>query len=204
MPIRTCFFDMGNVLVFFSHDRMCQNVADLCGIPLATVRQVLLESGLNSKLERGEISEEEFHEEFQTMKKLTVDIDQLKHAVSDIFWLNESMLPLLNELKSLGMRLVLLSNTSVTHLRFIQRNFDVLNPFDDFVASYTVGALKPDAAIYEAAAAQAKCVLQDCFYTDDIEEYVLKARTFGIHSEIYTDTKSTRASLRALGVDLSE
>ena len=126
MAIRTCFFDMGNVLVFFSHEKMCQNVSELAGITTDRVREILIQEGLQWKIERGEISEEEFHLSFQQNAGCEVGFEELKHATADIFSLNESIVPLLDELKELGIRLVLLSNTSVTHLRFIQQNFDVL------------------------------------------------------------------------------
>lgn len=194
---------MGNVLVYFSHQKMCENVADVCDVPVAQIQQHLLQSGLNARLERGEISEAEFHTEFETLLKKTVDVESLKHAAADIFWLNESIVPLLDELKNLGIRLVLLSNTSITHLQFIQQNFNVLDRFDAFTTSYEAGALKPDAPIYEDALSKANCPPNDCFYTDDIEDYVLGARGFGINAEVYTETSKTRHALQLLGVNVS-
>ena len=194
---------MGNVLVYFSHQRMCRNVAAVCGVPESQVEQLLLHSGLNAELERGEITEEQFHSTLERSIGKSIDIEALKLAAADIFSLNESIVPLLDELKSLGVRLVLLSNTSITHLQFIQRNFDVLNRFDALTTSFEAGALKPDAAIYEDALSKANCPPQDCFYTDDIEDYVLGARSFGINAEVYAETRLTRSALQQLGVDVS-
>ena len=198
--IDACLFDMGNVLVFFSHDRMCQNVADLCNISVEHVQKILLKDGLQWKIERGEITEDEFHQAIQLKCDTTIDKTELLQAVADIFWLNDSIVPLIDELKHLGIRLVLLSNTSVTHLNFIRKNFDILDRFDDFATSYEAGALKPDQAIYELALKKAGCPAANCFYTDDIEEYVLKARTLGINAEVYSTTQTIRSSLKALGM----
>lgn len=203
MPITTCLFDMGNVLVYFSHQTMCENVANVSGATVSEVDALLLKGGLNARLECGEISETQFHELVEQGLKKTVDVEALKHAVADIFQLNESIVPLLDELRSLGLRLVLLSNTSITHLEFIQQHFDVLNRFDALTTSYESGALKPNAAIYEDALRKANCPAEDCFYTDDIEDYVLGARSFGIHAEVYTETRLTRAALQQLGVAVS-
>ena len=82
MTIKTCFFDMGNVLVFFSHERMCQNIAKLCGWNLPETKTFLLEEGRQWKLERGDISEEEFHAEFCEATGRKLDIDQLRHAAA--------------------------------------------------------------------------------------------------------------------------
>ncbi len=203
MAIKTCFFDMGNVLVHFCHDKMCQNVAAATGASLEQTKAVLLGSGLQWKLERGEISEEQFHAGFEEECGRSVDFGALKLAAADIFWLNDSIVPLVKELKQLQIRLVLLSNTSVTHLEFIQRKFDILQHFDAFTTSYEAGALKPEPAIYEDALRKANCDPESCFYTDDIEDYVLKARTFGIHAEVYTATPLTRMALQTLGVNVA-
>ncbi len=203
MAIKTCLFDMGNVLLYFSHDTMCRNAAAVSGASEDRVRDVLLNSGLQWQLERGEISEREFHEGFERQLEATVEFDALKYAVGDIFRLNQSIVPLLAELKQLGLRLVLLSNTSITHLQFIQDNFDVLNAFDALTTSYQAGVLKPESKIYEDALSKADCAPHECFYTDDIEEYVTAARNFGINAEVYSDTSKTRTVLQALGVIVS-
>lgn len=200
MAIQTCFFDMGNVLVYFSHRKMCENVAHVCDVSIEKTKSLLIDSGLQNQIECGHITEEEFHAEFERRFEKKIDFAALKHAAADIFHLNESIVPLLDELKALGTRLVLLSNTSVTHLRYIQQEFDVLDNFDAFTTSFEAGAQKPDSPIYEDALEKAGCSPEECFYTDDIESYVIKARGFGIHAEIYTDTQLTRQALRALDV----
>ena len=191
---------MGNVLVHFSHEKMCQNIAELCGWTEAQTKTYLLEEGRQWKLERGEISEEQFHDDFCQATGKALDIDELRLAAADIFWLNESIVPVLHQLKAAGMRLVLLSNTSVTHLKFIERNFSVLELMDDRVTSFEAGALKPEDRIYEVALSKAKCAPDECFYTDDIEAYIRKAATFGIHARLYTTTERLLSSLRELNV----
>lgn len=200
MTIHTCFFDMGNVLVHFSHDVMCRNIARVCGWTESQTRTFLLDEGRQWKLERGEITEEQFHEEFCQATGRRLDFDELCHAAADIFWLNESIIPVLQQLKAAGKRLVLLSNTSITHIRFIERNFSVLEMMDERVTSFEAGALKPEDRIFEIAMSKAQCAADECFYTDDIDAYIQKAATFGIHSRLYTDTEKLRIALRDLNV----
>ena len=200
MGIRTCFFDMGNVLVTFSHQTICHNVAAACHAELETVTSLLLKDELLFQLECSHITEDQFHATVQKELNSSVTAEALKIAVSDIFELNDSIVPLLEDLKSSEVRLVLLSNTSVTHLNFIRDRFNVLDLFDDMTTSFAAGALKPDAAIYQHALARAQAAPSECFFTDDIEAYVTAARRFGIHAEVYTDTERTRRQLRELGV----
>ncbi len=191
---------MGNVLVHFSHQKMCRNIATLCGWSEPETKKFLLDEGRQWKLERGEISEEQFHDEFCQSTGKPLNIDELRHAAADIFWLNDSIVPVLHKLKEAGRRLVLLSNTSITHLNFIERNFNVLELMDDRVTSFEAGAIKPENRIYEVALSKARCDPGECFYTDDIEAYIRKAETFGIHSRIYTTTERLLDSLGELEV----
>lgn len=200
MPIKTCFFDMGNVLVHFSHEKMCRNIARLCGWDEPQTKTFLLDEGRQWKQERGEITEEQFHEDFCHATGKLLNIDELRHAAADIFWLNESVIPVLQQLRTQGIRLVLLSNTSVTHLRFIERNFDVLKLMDDRVTSFEAGSLKPEDRIYEIALSKAGCEADECFYTDDIEAYIRKAESFGIHARVYTSSEKLLSELRQLKV----
>lgn len=142
---------------------MCQNIAALCGWSDAQTKSFLLDEGRQWKLERGEVSEAQFHEDFCQATGKALDFDELRYAAADIFSLNESIVPVLQQLKIAGLRLVLLSNTSVTHLKFIERNFNVLDLMDDRVTSFEVGALKPEDRIYEVAMSKAMCALMNAF-----------------------------------------
>ena len=113
--IRTFLFDMGNVLVHFSHDRMCEQIGALCGRTGKELRPLLLDSGWQWDFERGRVSPDEFHTWFETTFHTSVDRRELARAASDIFTLNAPIVPVLDELKSRGYRLVLLSNTSIFH-----------------------------------------------------------------------------------------
>lgn len=198
--IRTLLFDMGNVLVYFSHDRMCAQIGTCCGISGPRVRQLLIDSGLQWKFERGELTEAEFHAEWQRVCGRRVPRDTLLAAASRIFWPNPGMAELVAEIKQKGRRLVLLSNTCATHLSAVREQFRILEPFDAIVTSCRVGALKPSAAIYQAALREIRCAPEECFYTDDLPPYVEAARTHGLQAEVFTDIATLRAQLNALKV----
>ena len=201
--IQTCLFDMGNVLVHFSHERMCAQVAALCGRTEAELRPFLLDSGWYHDFECGLVSPDRFHAWFESTFKVKVDRQALARAASDIFTLNTPIVPVLDELKSLGYRLVLLSNTSVFHYEFIRDQFQVLKRFDDFVLSYEVQSMKPQPEIFQAALKTIKCSPPDCFYTDDIAPYVAAGRRHGLDAEIFTTVPELISQLHARGIPLS-
>lgn len=200
--IRTFLFDMGNVLVHFCHDRMCHQLAAVCHTGTDQMQKVLFEEGLLADFECGRISESDLHRKLEARFDRSLHLDELIRAGSDIFQLNESIVPVIDGLKSNGYRLVLLSNTSVSHLNWVQREWDVLGCFDRLVTSYEAGATKPDPGIYKAALEAAQCAASECFYTDDIPAYVTAARGFGIDAEVFTDTQTLRRQLATRGIEV--
>jgi len=201
--IDACLFDMGNVLVYFSHAVMCDQIASVCGCSADEVRQALFESQWQHEIERGEISEDEFHRRWENHLNREIDRAALIRAASDIFTPNHEIIPVLASLRRQGKRLILLSNTCVSHMDFVRQQFELLQHFDDFVLSYEVGVMKPDPEIYQSAIEKAGCDAARCFYTDDILENIDAGRTHGLRSELYTSVSELRSQLALLGVDLS-
>jgi putative hydrolase of the HAD superfamily len=200
--IEALVFDLGNVLVHFSHERMCRQMGSVCGISPDEMRRLLFDAAVQSEFERGLLTEQAFHGRLERQLARSLDFEALVHAASDIFEPNPEIVPLIDALRAQGRRLVLLSNTSVSHFRFVQKNFPVLERFDAHVVSFKVGATKPDRAMFEAAIAAAGCPAPRCFYTDDIPEYVAAGRRHGLQAELYTGVESLRQQLRKRGVEL--
>ena len=200
--IRTCLFDMGNVLLHFSHDRMCQQLGALSGKTGDDLRRLLLDSGVQWEFERGLLSAEQFHRQFQELVGTMVDFQELIEAASDIFELNRPMAGILDSLRAMELRLVLFSNTSVWHYEFIRKRFDILDRFDECVLSFEVGAIKPEAEMYRAGLRAIRCAPHECFYTDDIPRYVEAARKYGFDGEVFTDSDGLIRQLVARGVEV--
>ncbi len=202
--LSTIVFDLGNVLVHFSHDQMCAQIGAICGRSGDDIQQLLIESGLQWSFERGLISPAELHVRLEDLVERKCDYHALRHAASDIFRLNAPLPPILDRLREQGYRLVLLSNTSVWHFEFIRETFDVLTRFDDYVLSYEVGAVKPEPAIFEATLQKLHCSPAEAFYTDDIAKYVEAGRSFGLQAEVFTDAAALVEHLRQRGVEVGD
>ena len=198
--IRTCIFDLGNVLVRFSHERMYRQIAELFDCDTRAIRSVLLDSELQWEFERGRITELEFHRRVVLELGRDVRIADLKRATADIFDQNDEMLPLLADVTRSGVRMIVLSNTCVTHFEWIRERYTVLNPFHHFVLSCDVGAIKPEAAMYTSAIETAGCRPDECFFTDDIEANIKAARRFGIQAELFHGADQLRRTLSRHGL----
>ncbi len=196
------YFDLGNVLAMFDHQRGCRQMAEVTGVPAEQVWQIVFESELNHRYDLGEITTAEFYEEYCRQTGKRPDFDKLLYAAGDIFQINRSLIPVVGQLESAGHRLGILSNTNECHWRFIERaGYGVLPAaFSVHALSYELHALKPDAKIYHAAAELAGVPPQDIFFCDDIAGHVAGARAVGYDAVQYTTTPELVGELRKRGV----
>lgn len=200
---KTLFFDLGNVIIFFSHEKMVLQIAELCQIDKKQIHELLFGQGWGNLYEYGHVSSRDLHTKMCELSQREVDFKALMHACSDIFRSNESLVPLLQKLKNSGAQLILLSNTCEPHFERAYAQFPQLKLFDDFVLSYKVRARKPDKEIFQYALSRAKAPVERCFYTDDIEEYISAAKKEGLDGETFKDALSLEKQLQARGFLLS-
>jgi FMN phosphatase YigB (HAD superfamily) len=195
------YFDLGQVLLNFDVELVLRQMAAVAGIDPGRVAQAIFASGLQARYEAGAVSSRGFYEEFCRQTGAQPDYDALAAAGTDIFTLNVPMLPVVAHLREAGYRMGVLSNTCEKHWEHCLRRYAILqDTFDVYALSYEIGAVKPEAAIYRAAAEKAACSPEDIFFTDDVPGHVEGARAFGFDAVPYTSTPRLVAELRARAV----
>ncbi|MDP1608069.1 MAG: HAD family phosphatase, partial [Chlamydiales bacterium] len=177
--IQTMYFDLGNVLIFFSHKKMYQQLASLSGLSVDFLQSIFVQDGLGLQYETGCITTDDLYSRLQTLSTRNFSKDEFMQAASQIFHPNEEMPPIIDQMKKQSVRLILLSNTSECHFNYIAQNYPIIHKFDELVLSYKVGACKPNPLIFQHALQLAKCPPSNCFFVDDIPEYVEAARKAG-------------------------
>jgi glucose-1-phosphatase len=202
MAIRFLYFDLGNVLLNFSHRQACEQMGAVSGVSADMVWKVVFESKLEHRFESGEIKDEQFYEEFCAGVGSKPDYDALLRAGSEIFSVNAPILPLVAQLRAGGHRMGILSNTCRPHWNYcVHRNYGVVRQmFSTFALSYEIGACKPSPKIFLAAAALARVEPNEIFFTDDIPSHIEGAREAGFDAVLYTSVPALAAALRERGI----
>jgi putative hydrolase of the HAD superfamily len=77
----------------------------------------------------------------------------------------------------------------------------MLRHFHEQILSYEVGAMKPDPRIFERAIELAGCLPEECFYTDDIAEYVEAARRMGIDAVQFQSCAQLEREMVSRGIE---
>ncbi len=195
---KTIFFDLGNVILFFDHQRMYRQVADFCGIDHSQITTHLQD--FIDPYERGTMDSRGIYHHLCDLSSKHLDFTGLMNAVSDIFEPNHQMIETIKELKAKQIPLYILSNTCEAHFNYAYTHFPILHLFDGYVLSYEVNARKPESEIYTSALKIADCDPQHCFYTDDISDYVDAARKLKIDAETYQTHEQLHRQLTERGI----
>ncbi len=202
MSAKFIYFDLGNVILYFSHERMCRQMAAVAGVTPEKVRDVLFTGDIKTQFELGQTSATECYEAFCQKLDVRPDRAALERAGNDIFDLNVSILPLIVQLEAAGYRLGILSNICQNHWKWVcDGRFGLLpDVFEVHALSYQIQAMKPDPKIYIAAAELAGVSPSEIFFLDDIEGHVLAARAAGFDAVQYTTTRVLGETMRKRGI----
>jgi len=198
--IKTVIFDLGRVIVPFDFKRGYRAMSERCSYAPEDIPKRIGSTDLVVRFESGQITPKEFVKELCGVLDMEMEYEHFCEVWSSIF-LPETLIPesLLEGLRKRH-RLLLLSNTNAIHFEMIRQNYALLKHFDEFILSYEVGAMKPSPRIYEEAIARAGCQPGECFFTDDIAEYVAGARKAGIDAVQFESAAQIESELLKRGV----
>lgn len=204
------YFDMGNVLLNFSHERACRQIAEVFraaggACEAGEVRQFVFESDLEDLYETGRVTAAEFHERLCERFGARPALADVERAAGEIFEVNAAIKPIVAALLHTRRRLGVLSNTNEVHWRIVTdgRYGLMRDAFSMHALSFEIGAMKPDAAIFERAAELAGVAPREIFYVDDIPGHVAAARKVGFDAVQYTTAAALAEELRGRGVGIN-
>lgn len=198
--IKTLIFDLGKVIIPFDFKRGYQGLEQVCGYPAAEIPRRIATTDLVQRFESGLIGPVDFVEQLSLVLDLRINYDQFCQIWSSIF-LPDPLIPeSLLEGLSKRYRLLLLSNTNAIRFDMLEKTYPLLRHFHHMVLSYRVGAMKPSPAIFREALARAECRPEECFFTDDIAEYVAAAKREGIDAVQFESRAQIEQELMARGI----
>jgi putative hydrolase of the HAD superfamily len=198
--IRTIIFDLGKVIIPFDFQRGYRAMAERCPYPAEEI-PARIGADLVRRFESGQIPPDLFVSQLCRQLQADLTYGEFCEIWSCIF-LPETLIPepFIEALRR-RYRLLLLSNTNAIHFGMVRENYPILRHFDSYVLSHQVGALKPSPKMYAAALAQAQCAPEECFFTDDIADYVAGARQAGIDAVQFQSAAQIQQELRNRSVE---
>lgn len=193
---RAVIFDLGRVLVNFDFTRGFRAFEPLCPYTAEEIPERLRTTHLVEDFETGLVEPHDFVAQLSKILDFDIAYDRFCAIWSSIF--AETLVPeSLLEFLAARYRLLMLSNTNAIHFPMIRDTYPLVRHFHDFILSYEVKAMKPRREIFERAIERAGCRAEECFYTDDIAEYVEAARRLGIDAVQFCSAAQLDGELRA-------
>jgi putative hydrolase of the HAD superfamily len=200
--IRTVVSDLGRVVLWFDNNIFLRKLAERAGKPFADVKAVIHgDLELFRRFDGGAVTPCAFFERVTGLVGADISYEAFFEMYNDIFSLNAPVVDVLASVKAAGYKTLLLSNTDPERFNFVRRRFPEVVFFDHYVLSYELKLLKPDPAIYLAAARLAGTQPQECVFIDDMEENVKGAVAAGFFGILYMPDTDLAAELRKLGLE---
>jgi HAD superfamily hydrolase (TIGR01509 family) len=188
-------FDLGKVLVDFDYSIAARKVAARSSRQIERLDQFLSGSSLLVQFESGELTPVEFYSEVQKVTGFNGNADEFANYFSDIFAPIPDMIELHAGLRQKKIPTYIFSNTNGIAVGHIRRNFPFFSGFDGYILSYEVGAMKPQAKIYEALETMSRRSRGDIFYIDDRAENIEAGAARGWQTVVHESAQKTRAAL---------
>jgi putative hydrolase of the HAD superfamily len=152
------------------------------------------------RLERGEISEDEF------LDRLTDGLEPIlghrphlhhfRHMFFDTLDPNAEMIELMRELKASGLKMALLTNNVREWEPLWRSMLPVDEIFEEIVDSAFVGCRKPEAQIYELTLARIGMGAEECLFVDDLQHNCEAAEALGMRAVHFRDNEQAIPAIR--------
>lgn len=202
MSAKFIYFDIGNVLLSFSNERACRQLADLTGVDWQHYWKLIFTDNLHLAFESGEITPRQFYDQLCQAVDRRPDFEAFALAISDIFNIQATVKPIVAHLAEAGYPLGLLSNTNELHWNWYTSGRYELLPgaFSVHALSFQLHALKPHREIYDAAARLAGVAPEEIFFVDDMPANVAGARAAGFDAVPFTTASDLADALHRRGI----
>tara|TARA_R110001632_G_scaffold116951_2_gene228773 strand:+ start:17267 stop:17881 length:615 start_codon:yes stop_codon:yes gene_type:complete len=180
--IKNIVFDFGDVFINLDKEA---TISELFKLGVDEISFKMME--VAQKYEIGNLTNQEFIDEFTSMFPAVSDIDFINAWNSILKDFPKHRLDFLKSLaESKKYRIFLLSNTNDLHISWVQENWghelfaEFKNCFEQFYLSHEMNLRKPNANIYEFVLKENNLIAEETFFIDDTEENTRTAEKLGI------------------------
>lgn len=144
----------------------------------------------------GKLTESEYIEDFIKKEGHQISIDKVKEIIRANFVPIPGMLEYLQELKSRGEDLYLLSVHGKEWAEYITEKYGLDNIFTKMYWSFDIGLLKPDPEAFKYALKDIGLNPNEVLFIDDSLENIESARNLGMQVHLFQGTTEVKRELK--------
>ena len=198
IKVQAVVFDYGNVLSLDQAPEVPEKMARLCNLPL----DIFIERYWQTRLayDRADLDGKSYWESVarEQASVLTPGVLEELYRVDSEGWANPNpvMLRWVEQLRSEGVRISLLSNMPLEVSLFLVKNRKWLSVFDPMIFSCDIRSVKPEEEIYRNCLGHLQLAPEEVLFLDDKLHNVEGARRLGMHSLVFETAESTLPLVR--------
>ena len=206
MGIKAVVFDYGQVISLPQDPKVIDALAGRIGVERDKFESLLW--SLRREYDRGTVTAKEYYRELLSQLGVSMDdgdIDELIE-IDLLSWknINSATVALMEDLKTAGYILGILSNMPKDFLAWARKNIPVFSMPQIGLFSCEVNLVKPEAAIYEKLISMSGVEAGELVFFDDNPENVRSAASMGINAFLWESPEKARRELSSLGVGLKK
>jgi putative hydrolase of the HAD superfamily len=199
-PIEVILYDLGNVILPFSHYQIAEKLSLFSHKKEFQDPQRIFsylfdfQNGVINSYEVGEVSSGEFFKSLKESLDLSISFEQFIPIWNDIFTENQEVSKIILSQKG-KWKLGLISNTNPLHFDYCLKKFPILRTFDKWILSHEIGFKKPAVEIFRRAIEWALVEPERILFIDDMKKHVEVAISLGIQGIHFISAEQLREAL---------
>ena len=199
--IRNIIFDVGNVLVEYSWERMLKAL-NITGEAYNAVAKATALSPMWNELDRSLLRDEEILQGFignapEYEREIRLVWDNIPESIHcypySVSWVKKW--------KKKGYKTYILSNYSKRAFEMTRQELPFMEDMDGSIFSFEVKLVKPEPEIYQALFEKYQLKPEECVFMDDNEKNVIAARKAGMHAIWFRSKEQAELELGKIGVE---
>ena len=205
MTIKAIIFDLGGVIVNLDYSNFYKQIIALSPLEKPQTR-IMLEFFRQSDLyHQGKMTDEEFYKlACEILQVCMINQNQFYEAFNSIISDSSQpgMISLLKDLKDMKRyKLIALSNVNSSHWDYLlNKKWDFLEYFGEFILSHEVHLTKPDPRIFQLAIEKSECNAEEIVYVDDGLNNISSANDLGIRGIYFTNVEDLIEEFKKLKI----
>ena len=205
MTIKAIIFDLGGVIVNLDYSNFYKQIIALSPLEKPQTR-IMLEFFRQSDLyHQGKMTDEEFYKlACEILQVCMINQNQFYEAFNSIISDSSQpgMISLLKDLKDMKRyKLIALSNVNSSHWDYLlNKKWDFLEYFGEFILSHEVHLTKPDPRIFQLAIEKSECNAEEIVYVDDGLNNIRSANDLGIRGIYFTNVEDLIEEFKKLKI----
>ena len=199
-PIEVILFDLGNVILPFSHYQIAEKLSRFSQKKEFQDPQRIFsylfdfKKGVINHFDVGKVSPSEFFRSVKEHLDLSLSFEEFLPIWNDIFVEDQEVSKIILSLKG-GWKLGLLSNTDPLHFNYILAEFPTIRRFEKWILSYEVGFKKPAVEIFQKAIEWASVEPGKILFIDDMKKHIEVAISLGMQGIHFTSAQQLKEEL---------